>query len=774
MSKIIISAIICVSFAVNLFAAPIAPNRSIFLQGRGINSRIASNYYHSKGINSLVKISGVLYAVSLDQNNKIVIDIVNEIEKTEFFATGITAYNYDAYRGVGSVADDGENLYITYIGSDGSVRFTKISLSTKTVLWERSYKPQNLKYMPLDSFYYNGYLYILVCENETNYHVLKVSAAGDSFPTILNETNSNIRFNAIAVESGNIYLYGTFNYWSVVKGYSFSMYISKYDTNGNKTASQVHTGSEWQDSAITRTYVYNNTVYATYKKSNLSTDKILKMNDTSYYWNKNISVYTGSIYADGSGEYVGYCVYAKSGYQRYDSNGNLLEDKFVMLPANVVQSNAVCINGDKVAMFDSISNQDACINFVPVGKTWYIYNSDAVNFTQSALYPSVSDNQTATFEYRVKYVNYQNMPPASGYPKLYIFKNGMPVNPSGYVMSAVSGGANYSSGVDYSYSVNLPMSDDALYSYRIDCGYGSEFFQSDVYSGPFFGEKPAIYELGLSPDHITISDEITVKIEYADPKNNPVMSGYPKITVNDSNNIPVVNGVTMADTGDGKVFQYKIPAQSKGSYSYKIEAQNNTGLTASPLTGNFTVYEDPPKIRSSFSWGNCIYPSRVTINDAIYAQIKYEDSANIEIMVGYPKISIYDKNGFSAAADRIMSDIGSGKEFKYYIGKLAEGTYTYKIEAQNRNGLPSNTLTGSFDVLKIQQFFNYPNPFYPARGQKTNFVFSMHEDGSAKIVIYSEYGDKVWESETFYKPASQNLMEIPYDGRDNSGKMLYN
>ena len=124
--------------------------------------------------------------------------------------------------------------------------------------------------------------------------------------------------------------------------------------------------------------------------------------------------------------------------------------------------------------------------------------------------------------------------------------------------------------------------------------------------------------------------------------------------------------------------------------------------------------------------------------------------------------------------DRLMSDTGAGKEFKYNIGKLTEGAYTYTIEAKNQNGLSADNLAGSFEVLKIEKFFNYPNPFNPAKGQKTNFVFEMPEDGSAKIVLYSEYGDKVWESETFYKPGSQSLIEITYDGRDNSGKILYN
>jgi hypothetical protein len=51
----------------------------------------------------------------------------------------------------------------------------------------------------------------------------------------------------------------------------------------------------------------------------------------------------------------------------------------------------------------------------------------------------------------------------------------------------------------------------------------------------------------------------------------------------------------------------------------------------------------------------------------------------------------------------------------------------------------------------------------------------MPQSGNAKLIIYSEYGDKVWESETFdYAGDAAQSKELTYDGRDNSGKMLYN
>jgi hypothetical protein len=102
--------------------------------------------------------------------------------------------------------------------------------------------------------------------------------------------------------------------------------------------------------------------------------------------------------------------------------------------------------------------------------------------------------------------------------------------------------------------------------------------------------------------------------------------------------------------------------------------------------------------------------------------------------------------------------------------------YYWYMRIVNKYGADLITEEYSFPTGgAVEKFYNAPNPFNPARGQPTNFVFNMPQSGSAKLVIYSEYGDKVWESET-YNYAGNDVMskKIVYNGRDNSGKMLYN
>ena len=117
-------------FNLNLFAAkPIKndKNLAVYLEGRGINSRLDHNYYQSKGLNTLIKVDGKLYMVSLNQADNIVIDLINDTKKEEFFNTMIKADVYDGqYRGAGMVCTDGtEYLYITYCFYDGSIKTAK-------------------------------------------------------------------------------------------------------------------------------------------------------------------------------------------------------------------------------------------------------------------------------------------------------------------------------------------------------------------------------------------------------------------------------------------------------------------------------------------------------------------------------------------------------------------------------------------------------------------------------------------------------------------------
>jgi hypothetical protein len=100
--------------------------------------------------------------------------------------------------------------------------------------------------------------------------------------------------------------------------------------------------------------------------------------------------------------------------------------------------------------------------------------------------------------------------------------------------------------------------------------------------------------------------------------------------------------------------------------------------------------------------------------------------------------------------------------------------YYWYMKITNQFGASLETETFSFVTGgMVEKLYNAPNPFNPARSVDTEFVFPMHEDGTCKMTIYSEYGDLVWESDRLFFSGNSSQV-IRYDGRDNSGRMLYN
>ncbi|MDR1244551.1 MAG: hypothetical protein LBJ98_01050 [Endomicrobium sp.] len=100
--------------------------------------------------------------------------------------------------------------------------------------------------------------------------------------------------------------------------------------------------------------------------------------------------------------------------------------------------------------------------------------------------------------------------------------------------------------------------------------------------------------------------------------------------------------------------------------------------------------------------------------------------------------------------------------------------YYWYMKITNQFGASLETEMFSFVTGgMVEKLYNAPNPFNPARGIETEFVFPMYADGTCKMTIYSEYGDLVWESDRLFF-LGNNSQVIKYDGKDNSGRLLYN
>lgn len=755
------------------------------LQSAGINPKKVNDFtMQSKGLNNIFYINGTMYVTSLDKNNNIVISKRNGPVLSQYITTDLKAYKYNNFRGAGTAcADEANGIYFTYINSDGSVSVSKIFLpGGKEPEWNINIKlKEGSKYLPLDSISYYNFIYILICEDEKNYYVIKISRDG-TYKTInppLITLGASIKANAIAAAKNYLYVYGSKN---------DTLYIAQYDLNGNYKSSYNY--SQWKG-AVTRVAVYDdNDIYALYQDKNYpSKHRLLKMKKNIKYvadWAKKIDDYldVNSLYAADKGVFIGYAAKTEVGFLRYSPSGNLEENK--KFNNNLILAHVNIYYDKSLYIISSLENGNGLFFAIPVSpRDMFVYNPDGGEYKDFAVAPSISFSESGNFKYKIKYVNYRNLKPDAGYPKLFITKNGVELEPNGFLMTEEdSTDDNYTDGKIYEYNKqNLEMGTSVKYSYRIVVSCQNDQFNSETYYAPIFGDTPRImYMEGgryIFPEgNIFANTNISAKMKFFEPSGLPVHQDYPKLTIYDGDLSAIIN--TKMRHLENNNYVFDIGNLSAGAYSYKIEAQNSLGISAAAETGSFEILayaqEDIPKILY-FDGNAHIFPkTNKYVDTDINARARISDPNNYALADGYPVLSLYNTDNAMLVYSAQMKSFAD-KAYHYYLGKLPAGRYKYKIEAKNSMNIEAVPAEGVFTVnerineVLSGKIFNAPNPFNPAIGQSTKIVFMSNGNENVKIKIYTLMGDKVFEDN--YK-AVNGTNEYEYGGKDNNGRMLYN
>jgi len=270
---------------------------------------------------------------------------------------------------------------------------------------------------------------------------------------------------------------------------------------------------------------------------------------------------------------------------------------------------------------------------------------------------------------------------------------------------------------------------------------------ADTYSVP--SEGPAVF-----------------MVRYADIYGNPPSDGYPKL------DLLFPDNSSQTYTMDVSSFDPSVYVKSLdlplGAYQYRYYATNaeyqNGGFYE--LTGNWYVTTRP----YNFVKYAPLYPSEVLPDNVVFSwSVSTDlpgDVLSYELYIG--------KDSNKANLEKYQTD-PSPNSFSFTIPSLDhKKQYYWYMVVKNKYGAELvSDLYPFYTGGMVGKFYNAPNPFNPARGGKTTFVFGMPEDGTAKIALYSEYGDRVWESDTVNAQGNTSS-EISYDGRDGAGRMLYN
>jgi hypothetical protein len=306
---------------------------------------------------------------------------------------------------------------------------------------------------------------------------------------------------------------------------------------------------------------------------------------------------------------------------------------------------------------------------------------------------------------------------------------------------------------------------------------------ADTYTiEPFFFEefdylpdiKTDILKSLHKPDNFSVPSERAGEntyfyVKYDDIYDNPPGAGYPKLTLTYPNGS--TQTYTMAESAETGVYFYEI-LLPRGEYSYAYSAANDNYAGEYSISGNWYVTTRPygfnpvsPADNTETVPDNTLFKWTVNTDET-------PDVLTYGLYLGFDNnkaaLPLYGSS-FSANA---VSSFVSGERI---ISNLKhKRRYFWYMKISNKYGADIETTTYTFVTGgMVEKFYNAPNPFNPARGQRTKFVYTMEQDGNAKITLYSEYGDKVWESGEYFG-SGQTSVEIDYDGKDNSGRLLYN
>ena len=391
----------------------------------------------------------------------------------------------------------------------------------------------------------------------------------------------------------------------------------------------------------------------------------------------------------------------------------------------------------------------------------------ANGYTSDYVEPDYGDTST-TFVYRAIYTDIDNDPPAAGYPKIHISKDGTEIGGSPFAMTAADGTDTiYSDGKAYFYSCQF--STKAAFSYCLEAY--DMWLTSCVtpsYSGPSLNHPPALSwtgEAGYTNGGIIPStgapstDNFCFRVCYSDLDNDEPKSGYPRLHVLKGGADIAGSPFTMSCETDapisGSKYYYNGKFNDAGNdYTYYFEAYDVWNGSANTPSNHFTV----------------AVPANITVSPISNNGYSISGLVHLAWSTDIGDGALYRLSFGSSTVT--MSVIYEGTGCSYDVRNLNSGkSYYWQVECVNKYGLSSKTAVQSFMTVDTPtNTYNYPNPFHAGR-ENTNIVFNASGNGSAEFYVFSEFGKKLFHTTISAIPGTNSFA---YDGRDDSGNLLFN
>ncbi|MEW6609717.1 MAG: choice-of-anchor X domain-containing protein, partial [bacterium] len=213
-------------------------------------------------------------------------------------------------------------------------------------------------------------------------------------------------------------------------------------------------------------------------------------------------------------------------------------------------------------------------------------------FIHDGINPGTGTRYVTNFTYKVTYQDPTGYPPATGYPRVHIFRGGNPEYPNGQYMF-IKVGDDYKTGVTYTFATTFPIGGNH-YTYYFEAKNTKGMFASGeptneqngpIVEGPnfkptlFWSQKQGFISDGIDPNFGTLKTDFTYQILYQDTNGDPPAIGYPIVYIYKQANLIATATMNFVDGNwaKGANYAYSTTLPQKGEYQYQFKVRDEQG-----------------------------------------------------------------------------------------------------------------------------------------------------------------------------------------------------
>jgi hypothetical protein len=363
-----------------------------------------------------------------------------------------------------------------------------------------------------------------------------------------------------------------------------------------------------------------------------------------------------------------------------------------------------------------------------------------------SVYPSTATPGTY-FVFKVKYQDPENDPPATGYPKVRIYREDYEITGSPFTLNYESG-SDFINGVFYSTSVMLSIPSDKYKFKFVAADEYNNLAETSFVFAPVVNTPPQLswtgepgYESdGLEPEVGDRQTTFYFKIKYIDADNHQPMQGYTKVYI--LQNGTTIQTLTMDYVSGvyntGVIYSVKVVGLNLGRYTYNFVAYDSYGFASNLLssTGPVVVNNNPVLTNPSVS------PQEGDIYSTYTFTISYFDPDNDKPKLGYPKVYLLKNQQLilSLTMYNLQNDV--------YVASatLDAGDYQYYFDVfDSTDGYFRTTTLSGLHVSKETPHIFDNQISYSVGTTTMNYTFSVRyidydgdppKDGYPQLSVY--------------------------------------